>query len=260
MIRKHGAFHVMRKKSSGLSSGDSRKGVITDGRDIKSADDALNFFEHASDSEVDAFLMHLQQQDIGERENDNDVQRFMNQIGWTADKPEVLSELQYQQAWQAAGAPAQLYHSDKNNYAIDAREFAKQFFGIATNFAGDEYRHYISNGYYGGGTYFADSASESAGYGTSQFRGFLNSNARPITISNLIQQQTAYEASHPAFARFIRNVRTGYGDEAEARSIFAAMKGYNVIDNEWGYKVVLNRSAMTTSRKTKKTSWTMKDW
>lgn len=251
---------VCYKERSGLASSENRQGVISDGRNIKSAEDADNFFEHANDRQVDDFLQHLQSSAVGERENDNDVQRFMNQIGWSNDRPEALGETAYQDAWRAAGMPGQLYHSDNPAGGLTPQDFAKQYFGVATTFAGDIIRHYLSNGYYGGGTYYADSASESAPYGQLQFRGFLNNNARRITFNELERQANAYANSHPSFRRFMNKLRTGYGGDSEALSVYAAMKGYNVIDNEMGYYVVLNRKATTVSRKTKKTSWSMRDW
>lgn len=243
----------MPKERSGLASSAERGPRLR-------LNDLEDYFENAGQREVDALLQRIQQSDIGERENDNDVQRFFDLVGWADDTPEVLGELEYQQAWFDAGQPTQLYHSDANAGDIDARDFAKQYFGLATTFSGDTIRHYISNGYFGGGTYYADSASDSAWYGSSQFRGFLNSNARVVTWSKLVAEQRAYENSHPAFAAFMSRIRTGYGDEDEARSIFAAMRGYNVIDNEMGYTVVLNRKATTVSRKTKKASTGMANW
>lgn len=250
----------MPKERSGLASSEKRQGIITDGRNIRNAEDADNFFEHANDRQIDDFVQHLQSSQIGEMENDNDVQRFMNQIGWTDERPEALGETAYQKAWEDAGRPTQLYHSDNGAGGISPNEFAKQYMGYSTNFAGDIRKHYISNGYYGGGTYYADSADESAGYGTLQYRGFLNSNAKVITWSQLHSQMAEYTSKHPSFDRFINQMRTGYGGRAEAMSIFAAMKGYNVIDNEWGYTVVLNRKATTVSRKTMRTSMRMKNW
>ena len=117
-------------------------------------------------------------------------------------------------------------------------------------------------------TYFANTASSSAGYGTSQFRGFLNSNARVIDENTLDRQMRAYEASHPAFAHVVNQMTTGYsprmgGNRNGLKSMFAAMLGYNVIRESSSfdpYTTVLNRKAVTVSSKTKRARYGMSDW
>lgn len=221
-----------------------------------------DFFQRASDSDADQMLNTWRQErmDNDNRSNDNDVQRFFHYSGWSENTPEVLNETQFQAAWNAAGRPQKLYHADKAAGGASAQDFATQYFGNGYDFSGNRYRHYISNGYYGGGTYFANSAIDSSSYGTNQFRGFLNNNARVVKFGRLKAQYDAYVNSHPAFGRMMRNVRTGYGGDDEKLSIFAAMKGYNVIDEGSGYYVVLDRRATTVSNKTRSTRGIRSNW
>ena len=198
--------------------------------------------------------------DADHRSNDTDVQRFFHAIGWSENTPEVLDEQQYQAARQAAGNPQQLYHADNPAFGASAQDLARQFFGRDYDFSGTPYRHYISNGYFGGGTYFATTARGSAGFGTNQFRGFLNNNAKVITMSRLRSQYDRYANSHPAFARMMDRVRVGYGGDGERMSIFAAMLGYNVIHNGMTYYTVLDRKAITVSTQQRRTNRRMADW
>ncbi len=221
-----------------------------------------DFFQRASDNDVDQMHVALRQErmDNDNRSNDNDVQRFFHYIGWSENTPQALDETQFQAAWNAAGRPKKLYHSDKDAGGATAQDFAQQYFGNGYDFSGNRYRQYISNGYYGGGTYFADSAIDSRYYGTNQFRGFLNNNAKVIKVGRLQSQYNAYEAAHPAFKRMMSKISTGYGGNAEKLSIYAAMKGYNVIEEGSGYYVVLDRSATTVSTKTRSTRGIRSNW
>lgn len=205
-------------------------------------------------------MWRQERMDADNRSNDYDIQRFFHSVGWSEHTPEVLDEQQYQQAWQAAGRPEQLYHADDDHGGATAEQFAQQFFGRDRDANGNTYRHYISNGVYGGGTYFANSASDSAGYGRNQFRGFLNSNARQISFRQLSRDYQAYVNAHPAFGRMMRNVTAGYGGYDEKLSIFAAMRGYNVISNGYGYYVVLDRRAITVSTQQRATHRIRGNW
>lgn len=227
----------------------------------RTAQDWMNYFDNAGDSEAIAALAEWRQErmDADNRSNDTDVQRFLHNIGWSDNVPEVMDEQQYQAALRAAGNPDQLYHADKPAGGATAQQFAEQYFGQGRDANGNLYRHYASNGYYGGGTYFADDATDSASYGTNQFRGFLNNKAKVIDSWTLQNDYTTYAASHPAFARMMNRVKVGYGGDGEKLSIFAAMRGYNVI-KAGSYYVVLDRSATTVSRLTRSTRGLRRNW
>ena len=197
--------------------------------------------------------------DADNRSNDTDIQRFFHNTGWSENTPEVLDEQQYQAAWRAAGRPMQLYHSDNDYGSATAQDFINQYFGRGQDSNGNTYRHYVSNGYYGGGTYFAEQAWDSASYGKRQFRGFLNNKARVVDFGQLLRNYRNYVNAHPAFGRMLNNMKSGYGGRDEKLSIFAAMQGYNVIKNN-DYYVVLDRSATTVSTQTRSTRNMSRNW
>lgn len=231
-----------------------------------------SFFEQADDAAADAMLAQWQAEplDPDGRQYDNDSNRFFNYIGWTSNVPEVLTESEYQQALQQealrqGGTPEQLYHSDQPYGGVGARQFATQFMGQGYAFNGQQYRQYVSQGIHGDGTYFAPSANDSASYGTSQFRGFLNANARIADESTLRNEFRSFEQKHPSFSRVLDRMSGGYGGQGDRNgllSVFAAMKGYNAIRATYhnGYVTLLDRKALTMSSKTQKTKRGMSNW
>lgn len=260
-----------RGRSGRVSSGPRLRTPIRDPRQYRqrsqqqmrrTAQDWKTYFDNADDAQAQAALdeWNRERMDADNRSNDTPIQRFFHNIGWSENTPEVMDEQQYQAAWQAAGRPQQIYHSDYGAGRATAKDFANQFFGRGYDFAGNQYRQYVSNGVYGDGTYFATSASDSAGYGDNQFRGFLNNKAKVISFNQLQSQYNRYANTHPAFARMMSGVTGGYGNTNEKLSIFAAMQGYNVISNGRGYYSVLDRSAVTVSTKQKRATWGMSDW
>lgn len=228
--------------------------------------DSLNtFFETATPEQADALLDKLRHIPQGEGEQHSDTQRFMNAIGWTEREPVVYNETQYQAEYAKAGRPQQWYHSDKPEGGHTAKEFATQYMGGAYDFAGDKMKQYLSGGVYGDGTYFANGAVDASFYGTNQFRGFLNGNAKQADYLTLRREMQTYEASHPGFRHFINSATTGYsprsgGDREGLVSVFAAMKGYNVIFDGYGYISVLDRSVTTVSSKQRSTRSMRGDW
>ena len=223
------------------------------------ADSMKQFFATATPAEADQLLNDLRAMPLAANEENSDVQRFMNAIGWTSNVPETLSETAYQQALQQAGNPQQLYHADNVDSSMmktNSRQYAQQYMGISKDANGNAHRQYVAGGVYGGGTYFADSAGSSAGYGDVQFRGFLNANAKVIDHNTLMSQMRRYAQTHSGFSHFMTRATTKYGGSGYTResvSIFAAMNGYNVITNSRGYYAVLDRSATTVSSRTELT-------
>ena len=230
-------------------------------------EELLAWLQTATPADVDGLLTDLRASaiDNDNRQQDDDITRFFNQIGWTSRLPDVQDEATYQQTWQAAGKPTQMYHTDAPYGGVGARQFAQQFMGNGADASGTAYRQYMSNGVYGNGTYFADSALDSASYGTSQFRGFLNGNAKIVSYRNLSKQLYAMQTKSRGFAKFFNALTGGYSgtnyhsDDA-AISVFAAMKGYNVIYNGYNYYTLLDRSALTMSSMTKKATTGMRNW
>lgn len=225
----------------------------------------LSFFDTATTAQADALITKLRSMPQGEGEQATDAQRFMNAIGWTDRDPEVLDESQWQAAWNAAGNPQRYYHADKAADGKQAKTFATQYMGRATDFAGNKLKQYLSGGVYGDGTYFATTALGSKYYGTNQFRGFLNGNAKVVDYTQIFTEMTQYENSHPGFKQFLNRATSGYntrsgGSRDGLVSIYAAMKGYNVISNGWDYISVLDRSVTTVSEKQRSTRGMRGNW
>lgn len=231
----------------------------------------LEWFKTATQADADAWLQSVKSEVVDDRQQNDDISRFFNQIGWAERTPEVLDENTFQQVYQAAGKPQMMYHSDdpigtkgQPGY-IGGREFISQYMGNSKDAAGNTRRQYYSNGIYGNGTYYATTAGESAYYGKSQFHGFLNSNAKTISISSLNAKINAYCNKYPAFKSVYDKITGGYSgsdtnDSQASVSVMAAMMGYNVIHNGHGYYAVLDRSVTTVSSLTKKASTSMRDW
>lgn len=203
--------------------------------------------------------------EIDKNQNDTDTQRFFNAIGWTERKPEVLNEYDFETKRKKLKAST-IYHCDApftledSDEKIDAEKFVKQFF--ATDNAPN--RQYLSAGLYGDGTYFStDSVAIWADYAenemqATQFKAFLNSNAKIIEDQILNEIVLNYKHTHPESYRLLEYCKqgTGKGKTDGMRSIIAAINGYNVIKSKRGnsfksevYYTVLDRSAITACDK-----------
>ena len=218
-----------------------------------------------TDSETLTAFQEIENRPIGQGENDTFVQRYMDAIGWSEEKPVILRPGAYSQARQAAGA-VNLYHADhdgwtQNNQRIMAADCNRQYF------TGN--RAYSSNGIYGAGTYWAaQSASKSARFGDHQFKGFLNSKAKVVTINQMDTLEQNFKKSHPqAYKYLFHNRKSGYGGPTETTvPIIAAANGYNTIlahgDLAKGhYVITLNRGATTVcSQINPNASYGMKNW
>ena len=127
---------------------------------------------------------------------------------------------------------------------------------------GDETYH--GNGIYGDGLYFANSLSGSksyAGGGVGQnayVKAFINpQKARSISYSRLqnIQRSITSSKINRGLSIAQNNAsRSSRGDSDGSLPQLAVMLGYNVIDlgQGTGYKIVLDRSALTMSDKVTK--------
>ena len=183
-------------------------------------------------------------------QNDTFIQRYLNAIGFSEPKPELLSDTAYEKARKKAGE-ASMYHADKNFGGKTGDTFSTQLQSGNMMFS--------CNGYYGAGTYWAwDSAGASGGYGPYQVKAFLNGKAKIVTIAQLDQLSNKFTASHPrTYAKLVK-ARAGYGGGDETLySFIAASHGYNVIQRSpqkhtGAYMVTLDRSVLTMSKKINK--------
>lgn len=217
----------------------------------------LDAFSKLDDDSMSAILNEIDQyesdDDLKWRQlQSTDTQRFFNQIGWADEKPEILSDKAYEDARKAAGAKS-LYHTDAPYGSLSTQRMLKQF---------RQGTQFLSGGYHGDGTYLAEMSWDSWGYGggestARQQKMFLNSYAKVIQERDLDQRFSAWQSSHPKAAQSMKFMGQGYapkskslrrGTTAGAKSVFAAMLGYNVIQSG-DYYTLLNRKAVTVSKK-----------
>ena len=247
-----------RGRSSSSSSGGRKATAKFDANGVPTqltAESVRDFFDTATPAQADAFLARIRSIPLGDREQPSDVQRFFNAIGWTSREPVVLDEKAWQSEWNKDGNPQRYYHSDYPANGVSSQEFAQQYMGKSYTFNGEQRKQFMSGGIHGDGTYFAQDASDSFGYGDRQFRGYLNSNAKVANKRLLRDDMFNFRNNHPGFDHFIKHATTGYsktrgGNQDGLLSVFAAMRGYNVIKN-WDYISVLDRSATTVSSNVK---------
>ena len=230
--------------------------------EIRDPQAIYDYLKTASIADADALLNTWRSEalDPDNKQQNTDTQKFFNYIGWTKETPEVLTEAEYQQALRDAGHPTQLYHSDYRYNGVGAREFARQFMGRLKDANGVTYRQFLCGGYYGDGTYFSPHASVAKSYGPSQFRGFLNSNAKVGDYYQLSNKMSNDMMRYPALNYLLNKMSSGYahqgGDTDGPFSVYAAMQGYNA--HKGVHVVVLNRSVLTMSEQTRKsqsTNW-----
>lgn len=217
----------------------------------------LASFSKLDDADLAAILGEIDQyetdDDLKWRQlQTTDTQRFFNQIGWADEKPTILDDKAYEAARKAAGAKS-LYHTDAPYGSLSTQRMLKQF---------RQGTQFLSGGYHGDGTYLAEMSWDSWGYGggeptARQQKMFLNSYAKVIQERDLDQRFSAWQSSHPKAAQAMKFMGQGYapksksrrsGTTAGAKSVFAAMLGYNVIQSG-DYYTLLNRKAVTVSKK-----------
>ena len=214
----------------------------------------LSVFVKLSDSDMTSALSSAFAQAIDSNQNDTDTQRFFNAIGWSDRKPMILGNERFEQLRNKNGAIT-LYHTDKPSIdSEDSEIYAEQFMSKGA----DNCRQYICNGKHGDGTYFSNSSEGAWAYGAwkpeaTQFKAFLNSNAKLISEEELDDLVEQFAVTHPETYQTLYNCKQGYGSGSTEgiKSIIAAMNGYNVIlsdgflsGNEQ-YFTVLDRSAVT---------------
>ena len=104
---------------------------------------------------------------------------------------------------------------------------------------------------YGRGIYFADSYSDSVGYGravgdiskTAVVRAKLNQNAKIISYRQALNGASSEISKGTKLGNMLSKA-----DRDSRSSLYALAKGYNVVDNNSGYYVILNRRALTMSK------------
>lgn len=181
------------------------------------------------------------------------VQRYMAEVGWATNKPELLTDAAYEKARKKAGEES-MYHADKNFGGKTGKHYNQQLQTGSTA--------YYSEGYSGAGTYWAyNSAADSACYGRYQVKAFLNRKAKLVTTYTLANDARQLKRQKPKLYAALIGAKRGYGrNEESLYPILAAARGCNVIVRDTfspqvsrsagQYIVTLDRGALTMSKKT----------
>lgn len=185
--------------------------------------------------------------DPNQQPDTNGVQQFFNAIGWTSNKPELVESAQDLANMKDAKSEF-LFHTDMPWGSVkDAKTFADQYMGDG--------RQFMSNGVYGGGTYFASTEHDSWEYGAQerkayQFMARLNSKAKVIDSDLLRKEISNLSMTKPKVWQAIKDMNDNSAHRVhDTQSLFAAYFGYNVIYAKAdGYYTVLDRAATTVSR------------
>lgn len=199
-----------------------------------SEDQRINAIEEAIQEGVPAHLA------------DNSLQRVIYNLEFN-DTPDVVSDKQLDKmnGTELFRTVNKVYDSAKDiNYT--PKEIAEQIQMGSTTRVSDN-----GGSAYSRGIYFADRYSDSTDYGrkfndintTAVVRAKLNSNAKIITYSQASQGTQAEINSGSKLGKMLSKT-----DRESRYSIYALVKGYNVIDARNGYYVILNRRAMTMSK------------
>lgn len=175
-------------------------------------------------------------------QNDTFCQRYLNAIGYTREKPEVLDEKAFEKARKQEGAQT-LYHSDApyDGHASTARKTLKQ---LQT---GDT--AYASFGVHGSGTYLdtyaSSNARQYAGMNGSQVKMFFNQNASVADWAELYSAETRFKAKHPKTYQHLRRMSSlGRWGTDELKTVWLTSAGFNAYDSGH-YKVAYSRKALT---------------
>lgn len=216
----------------------------------------FNAFMAMTDDEKADVITKLTSQDVPDHLADNDLQKFIYNIGMN-DKPDVVDDatLDSMQGIEMFRTVNSVWDKQKD-ISYNADQIVKQVQG------GRVTRTDGSASLLGRGIYFADDYSHSVNtYGntkgnvkkTAVMRAKLNSNAKIITDS---------AAQNGVYAEIRKGTKLGKAlsrcESSSQSSIYALAKGYNVIkgtQSSWvtGYYNVLNRQAMTMSNGIKAT-------
>ena len=209
-----------------------------------------DFLKMTEDQKADAIEKAIAQP-IPSHLSDTDFQRMLYNLDFN-DKPDLVADakLDAMNGTELFRTVNNVYDS-ANDLHYSPTDIAKQIQRGTTTRTSD-----TGGSMYGRGIYFADSYRGSAGYGnyydditkTAIVRAKLNSNAKVINY---------YTASSGASREISNGTKLGKllskCDSASRPSIYAVVKGYNVI-NDTGYYNVLNRKAITMSKDVKATS------
>lgn len=208
--------------------------------------DYNDFIQMTEDEKVDA-ISNAIQNGVPNHLSDSSFQRMIYNLKFN-DKPQLVDDktLDTMNGTEFFRTVNSVYDK-KNDLGYSATEIAKQIQTGSITRTSDN-----GGSVFGRGIYFADDYAHSTrNYGhtvndvneTAVVRAKLNSNAK--VISHTRAENGAYNEirSGSKLGQLLKQA-----DFDSRPSIFATIKGYNVIENGTGYYVVLNRRAITMSK------------
>ncbi len=216
--------------------------------------DYNDFIKMSEDEKVDAITTAIQG-GIPNHLSNTDFQKMIYNLKFN-DKPQLVDDktLDSMNGTEMFRTVNSVYDS-RNDIGYSAKEIAKQVQSGSITRTSDN-----GGSVFGRGIYFADDYLDSASYGrtagdtkkTAVIRAKLNSNAKVISHNQAMTGVRNEINSGSKLGKLLNNT-----DYDSRPSIFATVKGYNVITSGHGYYVILNRRAVSMSKdiKAKGRSW-----
>lgn len=204
-----------------------------------------DFTKMTEDERIDAITQVIQE-DVPAHLSNTDFQKVVYNLGFN-DKPDLVddSKLDSMNGTELYRTINGIYDS-RNDINYTPTDIAQQIQMGSTTRTSDN-----GGSAYGRGIYFADSYNDSAGYGnknnditkTAMIRAKLNSNANVMDYYTATRGARSEINSGSKLGKMLAKC-----DSASQSSIYALVKGANVVNNGTGYYVILNRKAVTMSK------------
>lgn len=233
--------------SSTKSTKSTPQVVVSDDKKLtpKQGKDYRDFLKMSEDERIDAIAQAITE-DVPVHLSDSSFQRALYNLEFN-DKPEVVDDKTLDKmSGTDMYRTVDDFYNKANDYYYSPSDMIQQIQYGSTTRTSDS-----GGSAYGRGIYFATTYYGSISYGayrnditkTAVGRAKLNANAKIISNTNAVQGARNEINSGTKLGKMLARC-----DVQSQRSIYALVKGYNVIDNQSGYIVVLNRSAMTMSK------------
>lgn len=211
-----------------------------------------DFSKMSEDERIDAIAQAIQE-DVPVHLSNTDFQKVVYNLGFN-DKPDLVDDKTFDTLkGTTIYRTINSVYDSKNDINYTPTDIAQQIQMGSTTRTSDN-----GGSVYGRGIYFADSYNDSASYGnrdnditkTAIIRAKLNSNANVINYRNAVNGANNEISNGTKLGKMLSKC-----DSASRSSIYALVKGYNVVDANNGYLVILNRKATTISKTIKPTHY-----
>ena len=211
-----------------------------------------DFIKMTEDERIDAVSKAIME-DVPSHLSNTDLQKVIYNLEFN-DKPDLVDDKTLDKmAGKDIYRTVNSIYDSKNDLNYTATDIAQQIQLGSTTRTSDN-----GGSAFGRGIYFADSYNDSASYGhrnndiskTATIRAKLNKNANVISYSTARANAQSEITNGTKLGKLLSKC-----DGSSIPSIYSLVKGYNVMTNNTGYYVVLNRKAMTMSKDIKATNY-----